>query len=205
MLKPNGFNQTNFWAAYVEHFGHHPKTQAEVDGTNTLLGFIAVDELLERLEWGAFLLGTVRNECGEQMQPKRERKGKPTDKVWIKYQSKYWATGFFGRGYSQLTFEGNYRQFSRALYGDDRLVQNPDLVMQPEVGYKILSLGSVRGMFRRRKNGPVYKLSDFLNQTTHDYLHARQIVNGMAGMAYQWALRYAGYAHLYEICLRAAL
>ncbi|XP_058454723.1 uncharacterized protein LOC131432451 [Malaya genurostris] len=35
---------------------------------------------------------------------------------------------YYGRGYIQLTWEDNYRQASKALFGDDRLVQNPNLV-----------------------------------------------------------------------------
>jgi putative chitinase len=37
-----------------------------------------------------------------------------------------------GRGGFHLTFKNNYRAYSRARYGDDRIVQNPDLVAQPQ-------------------------------------------------------------------------
>jgi putative chitinase len=38
-----------------------------------------------------------------------------------------------GRGLIQLTGKSNYRQASLALFGDERLVINPDLVLEPEV------------------------------------------------------------------------
>jgi len=39
---------------------------------------------------------------------------------------------FRGRGGFHLTFRNNYAAYSRARYGDDRIVQNPDLVAQPQ-------------------------------------------------------------------------
>jgi putative chitinase len=38
---------------------------------------------------------------------------------------------FRGRGGFHLTFRNNYAAYSNARYGDDRIVQNPDLVAQP--------------------------------------------------------------------------
>jgi LysM repeat protein/predicted chitinase len=46
---------------------------------------------------------------------------------------------FRGRGPIQLTGRGNYSKASRDIYGDDRLVQNPDLVMDPEVGAQVVA------------------------------------------------------------------
>ena len=39
---------------------------------------------------------------------------------------------YFGRGFIQLTWSSNYRAASEALFGDDRLVTNPDLVAQTD-------------------------------------------------------------------------
>jgi len=43
---------------------------------------------------------------------------------------------FKGRGYIQLTGKDNYAAASKAIYGDDRLVKNPELVEKPEVAAK---------------------------------------------------------------------
>jgi predicted chitinase len=42
-----------------------------------------------------------------------------------------------GRGYIQLTGKNNYSAASKEIYGDDRLVKNPDLVSQPEIAAKV--------------------------------------------------------------------
>jgi len=44
---------------------------------------------------------------------------------------------FRGRGLVQLTGRSNYTQCSRDLFGDDTLIENPDLVTEPD--YAILS------------------------------------------------------------------
>lgn len=193
-----------FWTEYNKQFGHPPRA-VERQSTAQLLGFMENDLQLERIEWAAYLLGTIRNEVGQNMLPVKEIKAKPGTMVWVKWQSKYWNTGFFGRGYSQLTLKGNYQQFGKILGLD--LVSNPDLVLKPEIGYKILSVGCVRGLFRGRpksQGGGRYKLSDFLDGKKKDYVGARQIVNGIAGAAFQHALRVGKYCEQYEACLRAA-
>ena len=42
-----------------------------------------------------------------------------------------------GRGFIQLTGKGNYSAASKAIYGDDRLVKNPDLVNDPAVAAEV--------------------------------------------------------------------
>jgi putative chitinase len=42
-----------------------------------------------------------------------------------------------GRGFIQLTGKSNYAAASKAIYGDDRLVQNPDLVNDPAVAAEV--------------------------------------------------------------------
>lgn len=42
-----------------------------------------------------------------------------------------------GRGFIQLTGKNNYAQASKAIYGDDRLVKNPDLVNDPAVAAEV--------------------------------------------------------------------
>jgi len=51
-----------------------------------------------------------------------------------KYDSSVGIPGknYYGRGYIQLTHSYNYKAASLALYGDDRLIKNPDLVADDE-------------------------------------------------------------------------
>lgn len=44
---------------------------------------------------------------------------------------------YYGRGFIQLTWDYNYRAASRALYGDDRLLHNPDLVLADDVSWLV--------------------------------------------------------------------
>ena len=44
-----------------------------------------------------------------------------------------------GRGFIQLTGKKNYRMASQAIYGDDRLVKNPDLVNDPAVAAPVVA------------------------------------------------------------------
>ena len=44
-----------------------------------------------------------------------------------------------GRGPIQLTGKSNYAKASKDIYGDDRLVKDPDLVLQPDVGVEVVA------------------------------------------------------------------
>jgi len=44
---------------------------------------------------------------------------------------------FRGRGFVQLTGRSNYEDISKKLFGDDRLVKNPDLANDPQIAAKI--------------------------------------------------------------------
>ena len=46
---------------------------------------------------------------------------------------------FRGRGFVQLTGRDNYTRYSRALFGDDRLVENPKLANHPDVAARLLA------------------------------------------------------------------
>ncbi|MCY7333950.1 MAG: peptidoglycan-binding protein [Pseudanabaena sp. CAN_BIN31] len=93
---------------------------------------------------------------------------------------------FKGRGFIQLTGKFNYDKFSKKIYGDDRLVQVPDLANDPDVAAKLLAeflkdaerpngreiwwRGTVttRDFEKARKsvNGGTHGLSDFVNAFT---------------------------------------
>src|SRR6185369_17418114 len=75
-------------------------------GLVALLEFIEADELIERLEWAAYMLATVFHECAGTWQPIEEYgKGKG-----LKYGTPDTRTGqvYYGRGYTQNTWYDNY-------------------------------------------------------------------------------------------------
>lgn len=48
---------------------------------------------------------------------------------------------YYGRGMMQLTWDYNYKAASQYLYGDDRLLRNPDVVGEdPEVGWATVGI-----------------------------------------------------------------
>ncbi|MDT7807614.1 MAG: putative chitinase [Acidobacteriota bacterium] len=77
-----------------------------------------------------------------------------------------------GRGYVQITGRTNYTKFARLLGVD--LVGQPDLALQPEVAWDILSLGMHRGLFTGKKLDDYIPLDD---RTQADYYNARRIIN----------------------------
>lgn len=86
-------------------------------------------------------------------------------------QNQYWYTGYYGRGFVQLTWKDNYQKMANWLGVD--LVNNPDLALKPEVAAKILVYGMVNGSFTGKK------LSDYINGSYNDFYNARRIVNGL--------------------------
>lgn len=75
-----------------------------------------------------------------------------------------------GRGFVQITGEGNYRDWSKRLGVD--LVGNPALAERPDIAAKILVGGMKLGTFTGKK------LDDYINGGRTDFRNARRIVNG---------------------------
>lgn len=141
----------------------------------------------------AYIMATVQGECQFLSIP--ERKAKEGTAVW-EMQKKYWLTGYYGRGFSQLTWLQNYQKFSQLLGMD--LVNNPDLALDPEVGAKILIMGMRDGLFTGKK------LADYFESGRFDYFNARRMVNGVGrkgSPAYEAAERNAKNAIRWEIYL----
>jgi len=118
----------------------------------------------------AYILATVQHETNDSFQPVREAYflGEPKGENYRKTLRYY---PFYGRGYVQLTWDYNYRQYS-GLTGLD-LVNEPDLVMRPDVSLFVLVDGMKRGVFTGKR------LSQFIAGSTVDFHSARRIINGM--------------------------
>lgn len=80
------------------------------------------------------------------------------------------GANYFGRGFVQLTHNYNYKKYEDIL--GLPLVQNPHLVMEPNIAVFILVHGMLNGIFTGRR------LSQYINSTKTDYYNARRVVNG---------------------------
>jgi hypothetical protein len=212
------FNKVTFFNDYKGRFG--PLRQTEVNGLDSLLNQIEADQEFSMLRHVAYMLATVKGETGI-FQPLKEKRANPQKQpALFKQQQKYFPSGFFGRGYVQLTFKENYRMAGQKLAGTvievqnkdgskrqltidkDTFVNEPDLVMQPTASYQILARGMREGWFRKRKNAVPFKLSDFIKEgSPPDYKGARNIINHPSS----FADKFAGFADKFELILRASL
>jgi putative chitinase len=140
----------------------------------------------------AYILATTYHETGSTMKPLREYgqgKGRPYGRAHKKTGQRY-----YGRGYVQLTWYGNYLKLGKLL--GINLVNDPDLALVPRHAADILVLGMRDGEFAPAA-GP---LSKYLGQA-EDWLGARKTVNGKDrrvliggyGRAFDAALEAAGY------------
>ena len=119
----------------------------------------------------AYVLATVQHETGETFMPVREAYyvSKDFDKAeaWRQANLRYFP--YYGRGYVQITWEGNYRKYSDILGID--LVKEPDLAAEPRNALYILVHGFKTGAFTGKK------ISDFINERKTDFINARRCIN----------------------------
>jgi hypothetical protein len=80
---------------------------------------------------------------------------------------------YFGRGYVQLTWWDNYVTAGFALGRGLDLLFNPDLLLEPNLAYQIMSLGMLTG--KSFANGRSFKR--YFIGGHSDYLGARMMVN----------------------------
>jgi predicted chitinase len=96
---------------------------------------------------------------------------------------------YYGRGYVQLTWQSNYARLGQELGMGRLLMEQPEVALQPEVAYAVMSYGMTRGAFTGKR------LGNFLNTDGEDYVQARRVVNGLdcaekiAGLAVDWESR----------------
>ena len=142
-------------------------TQAQVDGLNVILD--AAPSLLGTTSLG-YALATTFHETARTMQPIEEYgRGKGRS---------YGPTGFWGRGFVQLTWEASYRKATKrlrelgVLKASEDLVKTPALAMRPGVAAVILFVGMAEGWFTGKK------FSDYFGGGRYDAVGARRIING---------------------------
>jgi len=143
-------------------------------------GFTMIREL-------AYVLATIRWETAHTFAPiKESRFSRAKNPREWENQDRYWRTGFYGRGYVQITWEDNYRRAGQRLEGaqfkvgratlnvdKDTFINDPDLVLQPPIAYAIASRGMREGWFTSKK------LGDYIKEgVAPDYGNASRIING---------------------------
>lgn len=127
-----------------------------------------------------YIVGTVSGECA--FAPIREGRANRTRQPYLyALQERYWHTGYFGRGYVQLTWRENYLRLGQEIGLGDQLVVNPDKVLEPDIAAHICVVGMFKGLFSvdtRFNPRPRAKLSFYDRPDgSFDFLNARRIVN----------------------------
>ena len=98
----------------------------------------------------------------------------------------------YGRGLVQLTWDANYEAADHKLGLNGALIANYDLALDPSIAAKILIRGSVEGWFTH------FKLTDYINDTSCDWVHVRRVINGM-----DCAEQIAGYNRVFWHAIQA--
>ncbi len=130
---------------------------------------------------------TVAVETGDFL-PKRERRASAIRQPGLyRAQERYWPSGFYGRGYIQLTWEDNYRLYGQMI-GED-LVTAPDRALEPTTAARLLAAyfatrhvvpAAEAGDWpkvRRLINGGTNGLTEFL-----DYVRALERATNQGGV-----------------------
>lgn len=183
------------------------------DGFRHVFKSILHDVAVYDIRWGAYMLATFKWETGHTYLPIDEpdwqdkpyaREQEATDKAGKVYMTPgHYPSGagatpikhrYYGRGHSQLTHQRNYRKMGEALGLGDALVLDPERAKEPDLSYRIASLGMRDGMFD--EDHPGRGLSYYINGNKCDYKLARQTVNKLAE-----ADRIAKYAIAFEVLM----
>jgi predicted chitinase len=143
-----------------------PITQQRLDNLPYIVQGIETSGI-DNMAQVAYILATVAHECSFRCI--EEIRARPNTAVWH-MQEKYWHTGYYGRGFCQLTWKKNYEKFQDLL--EIPLVGEPALALDPTISAQILVKGMRDGLFSGKK------LSDYITDTTRDFTRARRVVNG---------------------------
>lgn len=193
-------------------------TQKRVQAIDTLIDCINADPFDFTLHQMSYVLATIYHETGVTMAPVKEILQISTNtsrrKAMKKRQARYLP--YYGRGYVQITWEANYQKMGKRLVkshweyddvgGVDFLVTEPDMALQPDIAWDIISVGMREGLFTGKKledyikNQPCFSVGKEFKEISGrcDYKGARRIVNGT-----DKAAKIAGYARKFEDILNS--
>lgn len=149
---------------------------------NRLFDFIDISELVLRTDEMAYILATIRHECGQTLLPTQEEtdvrrapwlKGKYLPyMLGLDYDGKpHPKTGhlYFGRGYTQNTWYCNYKKISEII--GRNVVNNPDLLLVPEISWQVTETFMYRGLYTGKR------MADYFHDGVSNFLGARSIIN----------------------------
>lgn len=183
-------NRKKFYEVYRAHKKKlGPLTQTVVNRMNFLLDKLDEAKEIDTADDYGFYLGEIGRETGFRWEPCREGFCK-TDAGSIAAVTKMYRDGrisynyakpqkngksYFGRGFGQITWPENYVLCGEAIGMGRQLYDNPDLMLDPEIAWKVFYIGCLKGIFTRGK----HKLRDWVNENKADFYNARRIVNGL--------------------------
>lgn len=187
---PMKFNHKSFFDGIKAHIDSTLE-QGQVDGFEFILTSMEGDPFWKDVRQMAYAFATIYHETAASMQPVEEGYYLGDEARVTRFQRTLRYYPYFGRGYVQLTWDYNYEKAAAILHLD--LVNKPELALERETAYKVLTFGMHQGWFTGKK------LSDYISDTGVDYKNARKIINGTdkAGLI-------AGYAKTFEQILRSS-
>jgi hypothetical protein len=186
---------------FEKHFpkkalNNSPLTASRKEGFDAIFDVWDNIESYDSLGWLAYELATAWHETGGRMQPVRESFATSDADAYAKvtaYCAKQgiwnYATrhkngnSYYGRGYVQLTHGNNYKKMGEHLGLGDELYDDPDEVLKPDVGARILITGMMDGLYRPAAG----TLFDYFNGTAQRWFDARDLINGDKNKKPKWA------------------
>ncbi len=169
------------------------------DNINLILDEIEKRNLQSDKRQVAYVLGTAFRETASTLKPVHEAMRCKAEacihqNVGAYGQPQKNGKSYYGRGFSQLTHDRNYKKFGLllGLQPNTALYDNPDLALEPKTAAAIIVIGMFDGSFTDK-----YKLSDFFNSNKADWIGARKIVNPGSPRAPVTA----GYGKLFYECI----
>lgn len=197
----------SFIDLYKNEFKDHVLNEKSINGLKFLISKLNDDEKITDIRWAAYMLATVKRECGSNYQPVEEvGKGNYfSSKLNVQVEKEYSKpievqdpstnktreNTYYGRGFVQITWAKNYKKMGKAIGLSDKLYIQPELALDPDIAYKIMTIGMRDGIFTG------LALKQFITGSYTDYVGARRIINGKDKKDL-----IAGYAEKFELLLK---
>lgn len=161
-------NKLNFYAAIRTKGLFKNLTDSQVKSIDSIL-FECEKQGISDMRQVAYILATAYHECYNpkrpetRLTPMKEFGGE----TYLKGKKYY---PYYGMGFSQLTWDYNYKKEAARLGID--LVNHPELILDIPVAANSHVYCMAHGTYTGKK------LSDYINDNKCDFLNARRIING---------------------------